>query len=246
MPPLQKPAGIALSFDDRFVKEWYQLRPLLLRYNANITFYITQPDSLSTEDVKLLRKLENDGHEIGCHGAMHVRSMFYLWNHSLDDYMKNEIFSAINTLKRQQFNPKTFAHPGGSQTWFSDQALLKHFTLLRDVSLKERNLWGYHYIRKVEEMDEIYYHHDNTRKVHALSIDKGTHLTIEDIRKGMLRAQRDGSVMMLFGHRPLTKTTHNAQEYGFDTEFLAEILAESAKLKLQFYTMSSLPPQSLP
>ena len=68
--------GIAISFDDRFVKQWYQLRPLLKRYNVKCTFYITQPDSLSDEEVKMLHQLQKEGHEIGCHGAMHVRSMY--------------------------------------------------------------------------------------------------------------------------------------------------------------------------
>ena len=50
-------AGLALSFDDRFVKEWIQLQPLLNQYNVKATFYITQPDSLSDEEVVLLHEL---------------------------------------------------------------------------------------------------------------------------------------------------------------------------------------------
>ena len=49
-------AGLALSFDDRFVKEWTQLRPLLKKYNVKATFYITQPDSLSDEEVLMLHE----------------------------------------------------------------------------------------------------------------------------------------------------------------------------------------------
>ena len=89
--PVQQ-AGIAVSFDDRFVKEWYQLRPLLKKYNAKCTFYITQPDSLSDEEVKLLHELQKEGHEIGCHGAMHVRSMYYIWDFSLDHQTVSVIY----------------------------------------------------------------------------------------------------------------------------------------------------------
>lgn len=232
--------GIAISFDDRFVKEWYQLRPFFEKYNAKCTFYITQPDSLSHDEVDLLHQLEKDGNEIGCHGAMHVRSMYYIWDFSLEEYMNNEIFSALKTMKKQGFSPKTFAHPGGSQMWYSDRELLKHFTLLRDVSMKTRTLWDYNYTHEVEDIDEIFYQRNGTQKVNALLIDTSAKLTIEDIKKGLKRASEEGSVMMMFGHKPLTKTTQKADEYGFDVKFLEQILQESAKLNLKTYTMQEL------
>jgi peptidoglycan-N-acetylglucosamine deacetylase len=232
--------GVALSFDDRFVKEWVQLQPILKKYNVKATFYITQPDSLSIEEVNFLHELRKDGHEIGCHGAMHVRSIPYIWENSLDEYMENEIFHCLKTMKKQGFSPTTFAHPGGSQMWYSDRELLKYFSLLRDVSMKTRNIWGYDYIRQVENMDEIYYQHDNVQKVNALLIDTGTNLSIEDVQKGLRRAKREGSVMMVFGHKPLNENTQKVGEYGFDIHFLEQILAESAKLDLKFYRMDEL------
>ena len=232
--------GLALSFDDRFVEEWSQLRPLLKAYNVKATFYITQPDSLSDEEVILLHELRKDGHEIGCHGAMHVRSMYYIWDNSLKKYMESEIFDALETMKNQGFTPKTFAHPGGSQMWYSDHELLKYFTLLRDVSMKNRNVFGYQYIHEVEDMDEIYYQHDKSQKVNALLFDVGANLSIKDVQNGLKRASEEGSVMMIFGHKPLKRNTQNANEYGFDVHFLAQILAESAKLKLRYYRMDEL------
>lgn len=232
--------GIALSFDDRFVKEWIQLKPILNKYNAKVTFYVTQPDSLSEEDIQMLHELRKEGHEIGCHGAMHVQSMYYIWDNSLDAYMENEIFHALLVMKKQGFSPKTFAHPGGSQTWYSDRQLLKYFTLLRDVSMKYQNFLGFQYIREIENIDEIYHQRNHEQKVNALLIDVSAKLTIEDIKKGLQRATKEGSVMMLFGHKPLTKTTQNINEYGFDVQFLEQILAESAKLNLKTYTMQEL------
>ncbi len=234
-------AGIAISFDDRFVKEWYQLRPLLKKYNAKCTFFITQPDSLSHDEVILLHQLQNEGNEIGCHGAIHVRSMYYIWDFSLEEYMKNEIFPALKTMKKQGFYPKTFAHPGGSQMWYSDRELLKHFTLLRDVSMKTRTLWDFDYTHEIEDIDEIFHQRDGTQKVNALLIDTSAKLTIEDIKKGLKRASEEGSVMMMFGHKPLSETTQKVNEYGFDIKFLEQILAESAKLNLKTYTMQELP-----
>lgn len=188
----------------------------------------------------MLHQLQADGHEIGCHGAMHVGSIRYVWEHSLEEYMQKEVFQALKTMKQQGFTPTTFAHPGGSQIWYIDSELLKYFSLLRDVSMKERNIFGFTYRRAVENMDEIYHHHDDTRKVNALIIDASANLTIEDIQKGLAKAQKEQSVMMLFGHKPLRKITHKPKEYGFDIHFLEQILAESAKLKLQYFTMNEL------
>ncbi|MDZ7899049.1 MAG: polysaccharide deacetylase family protein [Arcicella sp.] len=237
---MARQAGIALSFDDRFVKEWNQLRPLLKKYNVKATFYITQPDSLSDKEVKMLHEMAKEGHEIGCHGAIHARSIPYIWEYSLNKYMENEIFHCLKTMKKQGFSPTTFAHPGGSQMWYSDRELLKYFTLLRDVSMKTRNIWEYEYTRKIEDMDEIYHQHDNTQKVNALLIDVGTKLTVEDIQKGLQRTKHEGSVMMIFGHKPLDGNTQKPDEYGFDIHFLEQILAESAKLELKFYRMDEL------
>ncbi len=233
-------AGLALSFDDRFVKEWFQLRPLLKKYNVKATFYITQPDSLSDEEVNMLHELQKEGHEIGCHGAMHVRSIPYIWENSLKEYMENEVFHALGTMKKQGFSPKTFAHPGGSQMWYSDRELLKYFMLLRDVSMKNRTVFGYQYTRKVEDMDEIYHQHNNTQKVNALLIDISAKLTIEDIRKGFERTKKEDSVIMIFGHKPLNGNTQKVGEYGFDIHFLEQILAECAKLNLKYYRMDEL------
>ncbi len=232
--------GIAISFDDRFVNEWYQLRPIFKKYNAKVTFYISQPDSLSDEEVKLLHELQNEGHEIGCHSMNHERSVVYVEEHSLKEYMENEIFKAISSMKKQGFLPNTFAHPGGSQSWVSDRELLKIFTLLRDVSMKTRKLYGYEYVQEVEEMNEIYHQHDNTQKVNALLIDTNANLTIEDIQKGLQRAKKEGSIIMLFGHKPLNKINQKSDEYGFDIQFLEQILVESAKLDLKSFTMQEL------
>ena len=71
-------------------------------------------------------------------------------------------------------------------------------------------------------------------------MDVGTNLSIEDVQKGLKRAKEEGSIMMIFGHKPLNGNTQNANEYGFDVHFLEQILAESAKLELKFYRMDEL------
>ena len=121
-------AGFALTFDDRYVEEWTRLRPLLKKYGAKATFYVTQFDSLSPKEIQLLHELIQDGHEIGAHGAAHIRVLDWLrGGGALDDFYKFEIEGELNVMRKAGFRPVTFAHVGGQQTWWTDRRLLRDY-----------------------------------------------------------------------------------------------------------------------
>ena len=90
----------------------------------------------------MLRQLENEGHEIGSHGALHVLSENYIRENSYDEYIKNEIDANIFAMKKHGFDPKSFAYPYGAKYWFTDMMLLKKFKILRGVETinNERDL----------------------------------------------------------------------------------------------------------
>lgn len=232
--------GIALSFDDRFVQEWERLRPVLKKYDAHATFYVTQFDSLGPEEVEILRQLQADGHEIGAHGATHARSVDYVWQHSMEAYFTNEIEAELKPMQKAGLKVSTFAHPGGQQIWFIDKQLLqKYFVLLRDVALTERDLKLFTLHRPVFGMNEIYYHFDGTPTVSALLIDRSANVPMNALRDGLIRARNTQTVLMLFGHCPIFDK-NSPQPYGFEVSRLDSMLAESKKLGLRTYTMSEL------
>ncbi|MFN4145559.1 MAG: polysaccharide deacetylase family protein [Runella sp.] len=239
--PTQRPAaGIALSFDDRYIEDWTRLRPLLQKYNAHVTFYVTQFDSLSAHEIQLLHQLQQDGHEIGAHGAMHVRILDWLrGGGSLEDFYKQEIEGEVRSMQKAGFRPVTFAHVGGQQTWWTDRRLLKdYFVLLRDVAICDRKLLFINLHRAVFDIDEIYYQFDNDRTVHALLIDQMAGLTNEALKDGLIRAKNTQSVLMLFGHRPLFEPS--SEPYAFSVKQLEFILAEAQRMNLKTYTMREL------
>lgn len=205
--------GLCLSFDDRYVKEWYSLRPLFDKYQAKVTFFITQPDSLTDEEVKMLRELERDGHEIGFHGTMHVYSENYIRENSYEAYYKNEIDTGVDSLRTKGFNPVSFAYPYGSKYWFTDSGLLKRFTILRSVSV---------------DIDDAYYNFDNDRSVSAIGIDQGSGMTRDLVTTAIKRASEERSALLLYGHVP-------------ETEFLEFILKTSQEHSLNFYRFDQLP-----
>ncbi|GAB3640271.1 polysaccharide deacetylase family protein [Spirosoma arcticum] len=233
------PPGIALSFDDRFINEWYQLRPIFQKYNARATFYITQFDSLTPVEIAQLKTLQQDGHEIGCHGAIHTNSISYVRQNSMSQYLNDEIHPALRSMKRHGFRPTSFAHPGGAHTNAIDHELLKYFVLLRDVALIERTMWGVTLRWNIHLMPSIYYQFDGDPTVDALLFDEGAGLGLSDLRTGMRKAKEDGTALMLFGHKPYQRAVKTGG-YGFLTGRLDSILAESRRLELKTYTMSEL------
>ena len=228
-----------MSFDDRFIREWYQLRPLFQKYNAHVTFYITRFDSLTPTEITQLKTLQRDGHEIGCHGAIHVNSVAYVRQHSMQQYLNDEIYPALSAMKRQGFRPTSFAHPGGAHNDAIDRELLRQFVLLRDVALVERTLAGITLRWSVRLMPSIYHHFDGDPTVDALLFDEGAGLDLSDLRVAMRKAKEDGTTLMLFGHKPYSLSVKPGG-YGFLTERLDSILANSQRLGLKTYTMSEL------
>ena len=235
----KQPAGIALSFDDRFIHEWYQLRPIFKKYDAHVTFYITQFDSLTPVEIAQLKTLQQDGHEIGCHGAIHTNAVQYVRDHSVADYINAEVYPALRSMQSKGFRPTSFAFPGGAHTRETDQELLKHFVMLRDVAQIERTVWGIRLHGNVRLMPWIFYHFNGDCITDALLFDEGAGLAPDDLRTALHKAKDDQSVLLLFGHKPYAHRVEKGG-YGFLAKRLELILLASNRLNLKTYTMSEL------
>lgn len=227
----RRASGICISFDDRTVREWYGIRDLLKEYDAKVTFFITQFDSLDSSEVTMLRELAMDGHEIGSHGALHVMSEKYIKENSYKRYLRDEIRSSISSMKEAGFEPLSFAYPYGSKYWFTDFLLLKDFRILRGVTGLNRQ-------KDLTLLDDIYFDFDDDRTVSAIGIDRGSGLTEIMIRQAMQRAADRNEVLLLYGHCPANAT--EGASYNFDVTLLEFILIEANENKLKFYKISEL------
>jgi peptidoglycan-N-acetylglucosamine deacetylase len=226
-----KRSGICISFDDRSIKEWYDMKELLKSYNCRVTFFITQFDSLDSSEIKMLKELEKEGHEIGSHGALHAVSEYYIKEKTYKEYIENEIDASISSLKKNGFIPKSFAYPYGAKYWFTDMILLKKFEILRGVepinSEKDLSL-----------IDNIYYTYNGDQTLSSIGIDKNNGLTKEMIDKAIKRAFNNKEVLMLYGHSPITGTDSGA--YNFDMYLLKYILNEAQSNNLEFMRYKDL------
>jgi peptidoglycan/xylan/chitin deacetylase (PgdA/CDA1 family) len=235
-------AGIAISFDDHFINDWYELRPLFQKYGAKVTFFVTCGDTLTTDEIAKLKQLEKDGHEIGFHGTVHGKSTELIAAVGPAKYAETELTPGLHYMKLAGFAPQSYAHPGGNHNDQVDSVLLATgFKILRDVAISRRKMFGVQlYALAPRLMDWIFYPFDQEKIVDALLIDTDAELTAEEMKEAITKAKKTGTALMLFGHQPLYSQPKNGA-YGFDVAFLEKILKEAHEQKLQFYKMSELP-----
>jgi hypothetical protein len=127
-------AGIQLSFDDNDPDHWYELRPLLAKYGAHVTFFVTRYFEFTAVQKDELHQLYADGNSIEAHGVNHAYAGEYIPMFGLDAYVQNEVVPSIDILTADGFTPVAYAHPGGSHTPELDAAILQHIQLLRGIS----------------------------------------------------------------------------------------------------------------
>lgn len=127
-------AGVALGFDDSAVASWYDMRPLLDRYGARVSFYVTRYHNLSSGAVDQLRELQGDGHSIEAHSRDHLHAPDYVEEHGLRAYMRDEALPSITALRSDGFDPVAYAYPFGARTSEIDRELLEHVDHVRSVT----------------------------------------------------------------------------------------------------------------
>ncbi len=218
-------AGIALTFDDNSIDQWYAIRPMLQQYNARVTFFVTQYPNLDPDQVDKLRTLQADGHEIGFHGTHHVEAASYLQNHSLQEYLDYDITPGLNQMRSDGFNVVDFAYPGGSDTPEATAALQGYFGHIRDTYYN----WD----------DTIYYEYgSNQAFIRGIGLDDLSYgNTEQQIRDGILKAKQDDTILITYAHVPVQTATG---DYQLSYNRLENILRNVTDNNMKFYTVSEL------
>jgi PKD repeat protein len=221
-------AGIALTFDDDTVDAWYATREILQRYNAHVTFFVSDLSSLDQSDINELKLLQSDGNEIAFHGYNHEDQEEYLQNHTLNDYMNNEIIRGVNLMKSWGLNPVDFAYPYGHDDPATTQALEGYFGHMRDTSYD----W---------EDPLIYYQYGSNQPfISGMGIDDITYnqsLDINNIYTGISQAKTDHKILIFYGHKTVVS---NPAEYETSFDRLEKILQYASNNSMKTYTISEI------
>ncbi len=125
------PAAVALTFDDLFVRNWHEARPLFAEFGARVTFCVCKLHKARPRQIAKLRALQADGHEIACHSRTHPRLEPYLRRHGLAHWLEHEIDADIATHRALGFPAASFASPFHASTPETRAETARRFAVTR-------------------------------------------------------------------------------------------------------------------
>lgn len=225
--------GIMLTFDDKEIKDWYSVRDVFNKYHAKVTFFITRPYLLTEEELDMMNKLKEDGHEFGSHGYDHKNAIDFLKTNSLDDYINEEVSPSIQLMTEKGFAPTSFSYPFGARTKELDKALLKYFLILRATVATTSGV-------RIKNLNKVYFSQKNRSKIiNGVGIDDSYGNTLDEIIEGMDRAKKNSEVLILYSHAIREKPYHD-EKYVLSSNILEAILKYAAENNLRFYTASEV------
>jgi len=130
---IKAPAAF-LSFDDQYIKEWHETLPMLERYGAKATFYVSlnYPQPMDDGKWRLLIDIRNAGHAIGYHGVNHVRTGAVIEEIGWKAYKKKELTAGLKIFNDHGFNNlRHFSYPYGQRSDDANKLLQGEFDTLR-------------------------------------------------------------------------------------------------------------------
>ncbi len=125
-------AGLALAFDDHDVDDWLKLRPVLAAHHAHVTFFVCCWSTLTADQRAGLATLAAEGHDIEPHGVAHRAAREYMKDHTLEQYLQDEVWPSFDVLVAAGLpKPTTFAYAGGIHDGAVDDAILARVARVR-------------------------------------------------------------------------------------------------------------------
>lgn len=224
-------AGIALTFDDYFVADWFEIyNSIFSKYGAKATFFIFGSSQAVVNNISLLQQLQDAGNEIGWHTQTHANAYDYLKKNTVDDYIREEIIPMYDFEKRFNIVFRSFAFPYGTKTDLLVSKVLNYFKVVR---LYERVP-----AKGILSKEKAYYSNRLIRIVDSVPIDHWADIEAT-IFKAMEQARQNKEVVILAGH-DIGCGAGDAM-YVTDCVLLEKILQEAVDTGMRFYTISELP-----
>lgn len=233
-PKLEK-AGLVLTFDDRNFDDWLAVLPLFDQYGVKATFFISGP--VDDKAIAVCRQLIAHGHAIGSHSVHHLKAVDYVREHSMEEYLRQEIRPQLDAWRAAGISVTSFAFPSSSSDAATERALLQVFRHLRTGgpmapgdSLSSRDPFFTPLAQAASR-----------GSLPSKGIDYAPtreDRTFEQLDGALTRAATRGEILTLYAHgiRRLGGKGH------FITpQALEHVFIKARELKLAFYTFDDLP-----
>jgi len=213
--------GLALTFDDNYIDNWYSYLNMLDSFGAKATFYISSYQALTSIQKQKLKVIEQRGHEIAFHTTHHLNLPKYLTTHTLKETLDKEIYAGLHAMNNDGFYPRNFAYPYGRHTVALDSALLKIFSSVRTLNGTPD------YTKSV---CKTY----GNKRLRSLNIDNDG-LPLNKLLNMLNCASDNSNCVVLLAHRIM-----DGQNIRVSPERLRAILTKAKELKLRFYLVKEL------
>jgi peptidoglycan/xylan/chitin deacetylase (PgdA/CDA1 family) len=216
-------AGIALTFDDNYVDDWYKYLNFFDSFHVKVTFYISQYHKL-TEDQKMkLMTLKSHGHEIAYHSLNHPDFVKYLQQHSMGQLEEEEITKGLKMMQADGINPLTFAYPYGSHNEVLDNCILRTFKSVR-------------YLNGTKDYAKSFVKNTSNSELYAIGIDASSGKSDNQLIEFEHLAQQNDDCVVFVGHHI------NRKEFvmGVSDDRIRLLVQKAIEMNLIFYTVSEI------
>jgi peptidoglycan/xylan/chitin deacetylase (PgdA/CDA1 family) len=214
--------GVALTFDDYSINNWYHYLPLFDSFGIKVTFYVSQYHLLNQDQKNKLKAIQNRGHEIAYHTTTHPNMLQYLRVMGMENLVQYEINDDLSKMNRDGFYPRTFAYPYGAHNKVLDDRLLRIFKSVRALNGSPD------YTKSVTTTTS------NT-VLFGLDIDNNS-ISLATIERLINVARQNNNCLVLVGHQ----IQNPRAAYQVSYAKLKFILQKVKDLNMRFYTASEI------
>jgi peptidoglycan/xylan/chitin deacetylase (PgdA/CDA1 family) len=216
--------GIALTFDDNRIDNWYNHLDLLDSLHLKATFYISGYTRLTPVQKQRLAVIKSRGHEIGYHTVTHPNMNTYMqkFRKTMDQMMFAEIKTGLTAMEHDGFFPKVFAYPFGARNGFLDTELKKYFISVRALN------GSMDYSKSLVATQKNYL-------IYGFGLDKSSNHKDEVIADLLQNSAYHNNCAVLVGHD--INTGRNLSVTKERLQLIANLVKEN---KLKTYTVSEI------
>ncbi len=219
-------AGVILSFDDAYIKDWFETDQVLKKYSWRATFCVSKINTLHHSEIKKLLALQKEGHEIAGHGLHHYHAEKFVKKYGIKYYLKDEIDPMLRLMHFYGFKVTSFVYPYGGRNSELDEALLNKFKIIRGRSFCE------------EDPLKQGSYFNNTPIVYSFSIDDShNHFNIPHLLKLLDYAKKNDKILILNSHKTVEKVTTDYETKNATLELICKYVKRN---NMKFYTLSDL------
>lgn len=223
------PGAIVLTFDDKHISDWYKADSIFSIYNWKATFCVTDYGRITELEKQKLLELHSNGHEIAHHGYKHFNALEYLSDHTIEEYVLNEITPSLDLMQADGIDVTSFVYPGGVRSDELDSVLYNYFSLLRGTT----------YGQKRPKKQECFLKQGKEKLlVNGLGIDNHyEHYNMDYYYSLIDYASKNGLAIIFYGHQ--IKDDNNAS-YVTSYQTIENICNYAQEKSMQFLTLHEL------